>query len=110
MKNFEVEIFLTEKPGKVRGYGNITFFGKMKVNFRLIEGTKGMFVAYPSRKTIDKRTADKEEIWVPEFKILNEELGKDATKAVIEAYQAKLKNGTKTAAPKNEKPEAGYSF
>lgn len=60
MKITNVEIKKVEKEGsRLRGVANITLNNCLAIhNIRIIEGSKGLFVAMPSRKTEEGKYVD----------------------------------------------------
>lgn len=74
--------------GKIRAYATITFTNGMKVEgFKVIQGSKGLFVGSPSVQKKNKETGDmdwRDVVFFPE-----EEDRKAFSEAVLEHYNSK---------------------
>ena len=103
MEITEVRIFLRDnasKPeDKLKAFATVTFDNSFVVRgLRVVSGDKGLFVAMPSRKLPDGTRRD---IAHP----INSEMRQVLEKKVLEAYDAKLKEGPSTK-DKSEEGEA----
>lgn len=103
-----VQVFKNKNPkGSLVGNGSVLVAGAVEVRFTIVQGSKGLFVSLPAKKS-EKTDENGKAIWYPDVKIPDEDTKKSLEKMVIEAYKA-LEN--KTAAPKKETtPDDEYGF
>ena len=102
MEITEVRIFLRDTAGKpedkLKAFATITFDNSFAVRgLRVVSGDRGLFVAMPSRKLPDGTRRD---VAHP----INSEMRQNLEKKVLEAYEAKLKEGI-SAKDKSESEE-----
>ena len=92
MKITEVRVFLREDE-KLKAYAAVIFDGVFAVhNLRIVKAEKGLIVCMPSRKKNDGKFID---IAHPITNDFRDEL----EKAVLVAYEAKLKEPVPTSTP-----------
>ena len=99
MEITEVRIFLRDNAGKpmdkLKAFATVTFDSSFVVRgLRVVDGDRGLFVAMPSRKLPDGTRRD---VAHP----VNSEMRQNLEKKVLEAYDAKLKEGPSS----KDKPE-----
>ena len=103
MEITEVRIFLRDNAGKpedkLKAFATVTFDNSFVVRgLRVVSGDKGLFVAMPSRKLPDGTRRD---IAHP----INSEMRRSLEEKVLQAYEAKLKEGP-SSKDKSEEGEA----
>lgn len=59
MEITDVRVRNVEKPGKLKGVASITFDDEFVIHdIKIIEGDKGLFIAMPSKKSLDGEYRD----------------------------------------------------
>jgi len=103
MEITEVRIFLRDKAQepeeKLKAFATVTFDNSFVVRgLRIVSGDKGLFVAMPSRKLPDGTRRD---VAHP----INAQTREYLEKKVLEAYEAKLKEGPSASAKDKQESE-----
>jgi DNA-binding cell septation regulator SpoVG len=88
----------------IKASGTVVVANSVKVNFTVMEGSKGLFAKLPSHKGKDDQGTDK---WYDDVYITDEDVRKDFQREVLAAFKA-LDSGTETKKPSS--PDSDLPF
>ena len=96
-----IRLFPLKTEGSIKANGKVIINDMFEVSFRIMSGSKGLFVGWPG-KFGEKLNEEGKKPWYPEFKVLDEGVREEINSAIMTEFE----NQKGSKAP--SAPAAGY--
>lgn len=90
-KYSQIQVFPIETAGKIVARGSFVVAESVKVNFNLVNGAKGFFVALPQEKDRKgKKDEDGRDVYYPLARFVDKETSQEVTDLIVPLYESKV--------------------